>query len=168
MPEIGEVVDVWRDLFSFPSDFFQLRGSMKGYFDLRSLHFERGIPGAPLAAIEAMSAWMRVRKRLIHDMRQAKTGDQLNSAYSRQPATLAEQSVVGCALKLREVAEQIVVILRNKIEDWPSAIAITVRNRTDGFRPVPASFASETSLPPRRASNSWRTLSKAGMPPFFA
>jgi hypothetical protein len=71
---------------------------------------------------------MRVSEGCIHDMGEAEAGNQLNRAYARQSTTLAKQSIVGSALQFRKIAEQIVVILCEKIEDRPAAIAITIRN----------------------------------------
>jgi hypothetical protein len=45
-------------------------------------------------------------------MRQPKAGNQFNYADARQSATLAKQPIICSTLKLREVAEQIIVVLR--------------------------------------------------------
>src|ERR1700722_13297354 len=109
--EIGEIVDIGEYLFRFPSNFFQLRSSMKSHFRLRSLHFESCIPSSSFRSVEASSKRVRVSEGGVHDMREPVAGNQLNGADARQPATLAKQSVVRSALQLSEIAEQIVVVL---------------------------------------------------------
>jgi hypothetical protein len=50
-------------------------------------------------------------------MREPEARNQLNGAHARKSAALAKQSIVCGALQFREVAEQIVVVLCEKIEN---------------------------------------------------
>src|SRR5260370_15853655 len=78
MSEIGEIVDIWRNLFRIPSDFLQLGRSMKGHFLLCSLHVETRGPCSSPWTIETPSKRVRVREGSVNYVRNTEAGNQLN------------------------------------------------------------------------------------------
>jgi len=112
MSKIGEIVDIAKYLFRSPTHLLQLGSSMKSNFPVRSPHFEGCIPGSSSRTVKASSKRIWVSKRCVNYMRQPKAGNQFNYADARQSATLAKQPIICSTLKLREVAEQIIVVLR--------------------------------------------------------
>src|SRR5579872_1033557 len=101
MSEISQVVYVGRDLLVVPIDFFQLNGPVESYFRLRGLDFESSIPGSSFGGIKASTKRTGVSEGCINYMREAKARNQFNSAYARQPATLAKQAIICSALEFR-------------------------------------------------------------------
>src|SRR5579872_2915057 len=99
---------------------------MKCNFRLRGLHFESGIPCASIRTIEPSPHRVGMRKRSVHDMCQAETGNQFHRADAGQPSTLAEQSVVGRTLKLNEIVQQIIVVFGEQVEDGLTPVAVTI------------------------------------------
>ena len=83
MPEVGEVVDVRGHFFLHPSDFLQLRGSVKRDFFLCGFHFKAGVPGSPSRAVESAAKRIAVGKGGVHDMRQTEAGNQLDGGNPR-------------------------------------------------------------------------------------
>lgn len=167
MSKIGEIVDIGKYLFCSPTHFLQLGSSMRSNFRLRRPHFEGRIPGSSSPTVEASSKRIWVSKRRVNYMRQPKAGNQFNCADARQSATLAKQPIICSTLKLRQVAEQIIVVSCEKIEDWPATITIAIGNKTMSPVLFHLDPLRRFHFPPRRASRSCRTLRKAGMPPFF-
>src|SRR6516164_8838501 len=105
---------------------------MKTDFPLRGRQLKGCIPRSALQAIESPTARTGMSKGGVHDVCQTKSGNQFDGADAGQPATFAEQAIVGCSLQFGEIAEQVVVALSDAIEHGTSAIAVAVRNETVG------------------------------------
>jgi hypothetical protein len=93
---------------------------VEGNFGLRRFQLEGRVPRSSPAAAEASSGGMRVRKSGVDNVVEGKAGNQLNQAYAGQLAAFCQQAIIGRSLELREVAEQVIVVVRQAVQYRPA------------------------------------------------
>src|SRR4029077_12558275 len=98
--EVGQEIDIDKNLLLLPFDFLQFLALVVGDFNLRGLKREPRIPSAPLRPAETVSERPGMREGSVDNVGVRKTENEFPNGNAGKKPSFAEEAVVGSSFKL--------------------------------------------------------------------